>query len=133
MGNVDVAGRVSRRSSHLRLVSLGGMGKWPLRSLDIEYTLLQADGFDREVCLRAPRERNSANIRRVCKLRAPAYELSDAPVAFHRPLRNYLVNPGESPFSGGLRFEAPSSDPRMYLIDRKPGKAVRVITTYIGA
>ena len=48
-GNVDFAGCVSRRSPHLRLISLGALGKWPLRSLDIKNAFLQADGFGRVV------------------------------------------------------------------------------------
>ena len=92
MGNVDSAACVSRRSSHLQVISLGALGKWPLWSLDIKNAFLQADGFDRGVFLRAPREWNSKESRRVWKLQAPAYGLIDAPVAAHRPLRKYLLN-----------------------------------------
>ena len=53
-GNVDFAGRVSRRSPHVQLISLGALRKWPIWRLDTENASLQADGFDREVYLRAP-------------------------------------------------------------------------------
>ena len=72
MGNVDIAGSMSRRSSHLQVISLGAPKEWPLWSLDIKNASLQADGSDRDVLLRAPCEWNSKNSRRVWKLRAPA-------------------------------------------------------------
>ena len=65
MGNVDIAGCVSCRSSHLQVVSLGALRKWPLWSLDIKNAFLQADGFDRDVLLRAPCAWNSKDSRRV--------------------------------------------------------------------
>ena len=55
-GDVDNAGRASRGSSHLQLISLGAPKKWPIWSLDIKNALLQAGGFDREIYLRAPCE-----------------------------------------------------------------------------
>ena len=54
MGSVDIAGCVSRRSSHLQVISLGVLMTWPLWSLDIKNAFLQADGFERKVNLRAP-------------------------------------------------------------------------------
>ena len=51
--NVDIAWRVSRNSSHLQLISLGALRKWPLWSSDIKNAFLQADGFDCGVYLRA--------------------------------------------------------------------------------
>ena len=54
MVNVDIAGRVSRRSSHLQATSLGASKKWPLWSLDIRNAFLEADGLGREVHLRGP-------------------------------------------------------------------------------
>ena len=47
--NVDIAGRVSRRPSHLQLISLGASKQWPLWGLDIKSAFPQEDGFDREV------------------------------------------------------------------------------------
>ena len=105
MGNVDIAGCVSRGSSHLQLIFLGALTKWPLRNLDIKNACLQADVFGREVYLRAPRGWNSKDARRVWKLRAPAYGLNDAPAVFHRSLRKYSANSVESLSSAGLRFE----------------------------
>ena len=35
-GNVDIAGCVSRRSSHLESISLGALKKWAIYSLDIK-------------------------------------------------------------------------------------------------
>ena len=58
-GNVDTAGCASRRSSHLRLISLGALEKWLLWSLDIKNAFLLKGGFDCEVYLRAPRGRNT--------------------------------------------------------------------------
>ena len=75
MGNVDIAGCVSRRSSHLQLISLGALRKWPLWSLDIKNAFGQADGFDRDVFRRAPCGWNSTDARRAWKLRA-AYSIS---------------------------------------------------------
>ena len=63
--SVDIAGCVSRRSSHLLLISLGSLKKWPVRSLDIRSALLQAAVFDREVHLRAPCGKNFQEARRV--------------------------------------------------------------------
>ena len=70
-GNVDIAGCVSRRSPHLRAISLGALMKWPQWNLDTENAFLQAGGFDREVHLRAPFEWNSNATSRVWKLRNP--------------------------------------------------------------
>ena len=79
-GNVDGAGCVSHRSSHLQLVSLGPLKQSSIRSLDIKNAFLQADGFDREVYLRAPCGWNSKDVRRIWRLRAPAFARNDAPV-----------------------------------------------------
>ena len=49
MDNVDIAGCVSHRSSHLRLISRGALKKRPQWSLEIKNVFPQADGFDREV------------------------------------------------------------------------------------
>ena len=57
-GNVDIAGRVGRRSSHSRLISLGALAAWKIRSVEIKSAFLQADGFGREVYVRTPCDRN---------------------------------------------------------------------------
>ena len=64
-GDVGIAGRVSRRSSHLQLMSLGVPKNRPIWSLDIKNAFLQAAGFGREVYLRAPCEWTSKDDRRV--------------------------------------------------------------------
>ena len=129
MGNVDIACCVSRRSSHLQLISLGASERWALWGLDIKNALVQAGGFDPEIHLRAPRQWNSKDTRRVWKLRAPARGLEDAPVASRRSLREYLVNFAESLCSVGLRFEVSSFGPCVYFIFRKSVGAVGVIAT----
>ena len=48
-GNVDIAGRVSRRSPHFQLMSLGALNKWSIWSLDFKNAFRQADGFDRGI------------------------------------------------------------------------------------
>ena len=53
---VDIAGFVSRRSSHMQLISLGALKWWKIWILRIQNSVLQADGFGREVFLRGPRE-----------------------------------------------------------------------------
>ena len=116
MGNVETAGCVSRRSSRLQLTPRGAWRKWPLWDLGITNAFLQPDGFDRVVYLRALCVWNSKDTRRVSDLRAPAYGLSDAPAAFRRPLRKYLVNSADSLPSVGIRFKVSSFDPRMYFI-----------------
>ena len=112
--NADTAGCVSRGSSHFRVTSLGALGKWPLWSLDIKNAFLRADGFAREVYLRAPCGRNSKGARRKRKLRAPAYGLNDTPAASLRASGKYLVTSTESPPSVGLRCEVSPFSPRMY-------------------
>ena len=130
MGNVDIAGCVSRRSSLLQVISPGASAEWPLRSRKIKNALLRANGFDLEVHLRAPCKWNSRDTRRAWKLRAPAYELNDATVAVHRSLHTYSANSAESLSSAGLRVGVPSFDPCMYPIYRKSEKAAGVITTH---
>ena len=118
MGNVDVAGCASRRSSHLQVISPGASRKWPPWSLDIKNACLQADGLDCDVFLRAPCAWNSKDSRRVWKLRAPAYRLNYAPVAIHRPLHKYLVNSVDPPSTVGRRLGASSFDPRLSFVSQ---------------
>ena len=86
-GNVNIAGRVGRRSSHLQLMSLVAFTKWPIWSLDTENAFTQAGGFDREVYLRAPAEWHSKDGRGFWRQRAPTYGRNDTTVAFDRPLQ----------------------------------------------
>ena len=79
MGNVNMAGCVSRRSSQLQVIFLGAPTKWPLWSLDIKNASFHADGFDWEIYPQAPSEWNSKESRLVRKLRAPVDGLHDAP------------------------------------------------------
>ena len=87
-GLVDTSGCVSLRSSHLREVSLSAIQRRKLRGRDIKNAFLQAGGLDRDVFLHAPMEWDSTCTMRVWKLKAPAYGLNDAPVAFYR-IQNY--------------------------------------------
>ena len=64
--------------------------KWPLWSLDIKNASLQAGGFYLEVFFRGPRGWNPDVTRHVWQLRAPAYELSDAPLVSVGPCVNTL-------------------------------------------
>ena len=114
MGNVDMSGRLSR-----------GSPQWPLWGLDIKNACPRADGFDREVYLRDPREWDSEDTCRAPKLRAPAYGLTDAPVAVHSSLCTYFVNSVESLPAAGLCFEVSSFSPRVYFIYRKWGRPLR--------
>ena len=91
----------------------------------------EADGIDREVYLRAPREWIPKDTSRVGRLRAPASGLHGAPVAFRRPLRKDLVNSAESLFGAGLRFEVSSFGPRLYCIFQESGGAVGAIATHV--
>ena len=69
--NVDIAGCVSRGSSHSRPISQGALKQWPLRNLDIENAFRQAGRFDCGVCFRAPCAWVSKDPRRVWQLGPP--------------------------------------------------------------
>ena len=131
MGNVDIAGCASRRASNLQATSLGALMIWPLWSLGGKNAFPQAGGFDRGVYLRAPREWNSKGARRVWKLRAPAYGLNDAPVAYRRSLRKYLTNFVETLSCVGLRLEVSSFDPCLFFVYMDSGPAIGALTTHI--
>ena len=122
---------VSRRSPHVQVISLGALKKWPICSQDIKNAFLLADGFGRDVYLRAPCVWNSKKTRRVWILIAPAYGLNDAPVAFRRSLRIFLVNSVESLASVGLRCGVSPFDPRLYFVYNRSGSAVGAIATHI--
>ena len=93
--------------------------------------LFQANGFDSEVYHCAPCEWNTKNDRRVWRLRAPAYKLNGAPLAFRLSLRKYLVNSAESSPSESVRFEVLPCGTRLYDIFRKSGGAEGAISTRI--
>ena len=130
-GLVDTSSCVSLRSSHLQVISLSALKKWKLWSLDIKNAFLQADPFPREVYLQAPREWCPGNPCRVWRLNAPAYELNDAPVEFHKTLKRYLVKSNESLKLVGLRFETSTLDPRLYAILNNEKVAAGVFSTHI--
>ena len=120
-GIVDTPGCVSLRSSHLQVISLRAIKKWKLRSLDIKNAFLQADGFARNFFSINPQDGNR-RANRARKLKAPAYGLNGAPVAFHRPLEGHLLNPGNVSRNGTL---TPA------FVFRGTGSAARVFTTRI--
>ena len=111
-------------------ISGGPSKKWPIWSLDKKNAIVQEGGFDHEVFLRATCGWDSTDEHRVWRLRATAFGLSDAPVAFRRPPKKNLVNSAESSPGAGLKFEAPRFDPRRYFIFRISGRAVGAITTH---
>ena len=133
MGNAEIAGRESRRSSHLHVIYLGALRKWPLWSLDVKDACLQADGFGCDAYLRAPWKWNSADPCRVWKLRKPAHGSNGAPVAFRRSSREYVVNSVSSLPTVGPRFEVSSLDPCLYFVYRNTGSAVGVLTAQMDA
>ena len=57
--------------------------------------------------------------------------MNDAPVAFHRTLKRYLLNIKDSPKSVDLQLEASKFDPCLFYVYRSSGPAVGVITTHI--
>ena len=69
-GLVDTSWRISRRSSHLQVISLCSIKKWKLWGLDAENALSQADGYYRDVFIRAPAEWGPMCGDRVWKRRA---------------------------------------------------------------
>ena len=108
---------------------LSSQGHFPGRiwSADAINAFLQTAGFAREVFPRAPAKWGPEGTHRVWKLRAPAYGLNDAPVAF----RN-LLNSVDSLARAGLKFQVSSFGPRLYLIFRRSGGATGAITTHFG-
>ena len=85
-GSVDAFGRVSLRSPHFEVMSLGSLRKWRI------WILRLASVFGPKVFLRASVEWGPKGVRRRPKLHAPAYVLNDAPAAFRSALRRYLLN-----------------------------------------
>ena len=74
-GPAETSGCASLRASHVQVTPLSAPKKWKLRNLDIKDASIEADGFDREVPLRAPLEWGPL-ARRIRRLRAPASGLN---------------------------------------------------------
>ena len=84
------------------------------------------------MCISNPRfEWLPGDSHRIWKLNAPAYGLNDAPVAFHRSLKRYLVNATDSLRAADLRLETFKFDPCLFFVFQRSGKAVGVIATHI--
>ena len=81
-GVVDTFGCASVRSFHLQVISLSAIMGRKLRSLDVKNAFLRAGGCDRDVILQAPVEWKPRSSDRIWKLKAPAFGLNGAPVAF---------------------------------------------------
>ena len=122
---------MSLRPSRLLVVSLAALRGWRLWSLDIKNAFLQADGFGRGVFIKSPPEWLPGDSRRVWILNAPAYGSDDAPVAFHRSLKRYLVNDADSLKAADFWLEASKFDPCFFLEYRRGGSAAGVIATHI--
>ena len=129
-GNVDIAGCVSRGSPRPQLTPRGALKKWPFWSAGIKNSVLQANGFDREVSLRTACDWNSKDASRAWKLREPACGLNGAPGTYRRPSRKYLVNSAESPSMLGPRFRASSFDPRLFFFRKSRGVVGAIITHF---
>ena len=120
---------MSLRSSHLRVIPLGAIETWKIWSLDTEIASLQADGFSRDVCLRAPTRLSPSGARRIWKLRAQVCSLKDAPVAIHGSSQKYLRSSEESYASVGFRVQVSSFGPRLFFVFREEGGALGAVTT----
>ena len=81
--------------------------------------------------LQAPEEWNPGTECRVWKLKAPAYGLNDAPVAFHRSLKKHLMNKTLSMESVGLHCEGSTFDPCLFFVFNGKGPAAGALTTHI--
>ena len=92
---------------------------------------MQADGLGRGVLLHAPAEWGPLCKARVWKLEAPANALNDAPAAFSRPLRRYLLNSDLSMKCVGLRRQASTFDPCLLFVFRNGGQAVGALAAHI--
>ena len=118
-GRVGTSGFVCLRSSHLQVISLGALKKRIIWSLDIKSAFPRADGFGRQVFLRAPVEWAPEGTHRFRKLHAPACRLHDAPAAFFRAPRRFSLN-SVNPFArAALKPQISSSGPCLYIISRK--------------
>ena len=112
-------------------MSLGALEDWKIWSLEVKSALRQADGFGREVYVRAPCEWNSRAVAVFGNWRPLRTALMMPRRHLIGPMRNYLVNSMRSPSAVGLRFEVSSFDPRLYFVFRTSGGAVGAIGTHI--
>ena len=115
-GLVETSGCVSLRSSHLQVIPLSATRNWKLWSLGIKNALSQAHGFERDVSLHAPLEWGPPCLKRAWEIKAPAYELNDAPAAFRRSLKRHILNSDLSVKNVGLRREASAFDPCIFFV-----------------
>ena len=128
---MDTPGCVSPGSSHLQEAPLSAIRKWKLRSFDFKDAFLRAGGFERDVFLHAPEERDPPSGKRLWKLKAPARGLNDAPAAFHRSLKRNLSNSELFVEKVGLRRQASTSDPCLFFVFRAQGQSVGALATHI--
>ena len=129
-GLVGAAGCVSLRSSHLQVISPCAIRKSNAWSLDIKNAFSQVDGFGRDGCLQAPVGWEPWRSDRIWKLKASAYGLNDAPVAFHRSLMRQILN-SEAPMKHvGLRRQASTFESCVFLILRGAGRALGAFATH---
>ena len=115
-GVAETSGCVHLQSSRLRVISLCARQKWKLRRLEIENASLQAGASAREKFPQKPSAWGPLRSDRVWKLKAPAYGLHDAPVAFRRSLKKHLSNSDASLNRAGLRRTSSTLDPRLSCI-----------------
>ena len=118
-GLVETSGCVSLRSPHLQVIPLSTLRGWRPWSLDVKNALPQS-----------PPEWLPGHSRRVWQLNPPAYTLNDAPVAFYRSLKRYLVNERDSSRAVDLRLQTSKVDPRLFFVYHRSGFAVGGITTH---
>ena len=127
---VETSGRARLRASRPQVISRGALKRWNIWSLNIKNALSQADGFGREVFVRAPLGWGPKTAYRIRKLRAPASGLKKASAAFQRTLGRYLLNSGASLSRAGLKFQVSSPEPRLNFVFRKSCEVAGAITTH---
>ena len=118
-------------SPHLLVLALGALRKLGIWSPEIKNPFLQADGFQRDVWLRAPVGRGPSGSWRIWKLQDPAYGLNNMPVASRETLQHCLMCSEEWSAFGGLKFREYSFDSCMYFVFRGDGGAVDALSTQI--
>ena len=79
----------------------------------------------------APMDWDPACTTRARKLKAPAYGLHDAPVAFHRSPKRHVLTSELSMKSVGLRRQASTFDPCVFFVFRDQWQAVGALATHI--
>ena len=86
--------------------------------MDTKNAFRQAEGFKRYVLLRAPVDWDPSGPHRIRKPHAPAYGLSEAPVAFRKTLQSYLLRAEETLATVGFEFQASPFDPLPHFVFR---------------